>query len=246
MIFDLLDVSRYLDLEVPVLCSQFNNLSLKNRSLVSEIDLLLIKLLDCIAVIDRFFKTGNFLFQVLIVWVWLESIFLFLGLKHVGLNLFIHLIDDCFDGFVGDGIKFLANIFDTDFVEHFSDEELGLFIFLLFLLLGLFVDFVFVGSTFLLNVFELLRECFDFVVIGIFGCFGDLLFLSKWWAIVLNGFGCFELLGIGSLLCFGLGGLEMFGFFLGLRGEVGLILSFFLDGDKGRQLLFLLVVHGWE
>jgi hypothetical protein len=36
----------------------------------------------------------------------------------------------------------------------------------------------------------------------------------------------------------------MFGFFLWLRGKIGLILSFFLDRDKRRKLLFLFVVHG--
>ena len=243
VIFNLLNVSWNLYLKVSVLCSQFDDFSLKNRSLVSEVDFLLIKFLDSVTVVNRFLKTCDFLLQMLIVWIRLERIFFFLGLQHISLDFFVHLVDDCFDSFVSDGIKFLTDVFDADLVEHFSDEKLGLFIFLLFLLFRLFVDFVFVGCSFLLNVFELLWERFDFVVELIFGCFGVLLFLTKLWSIVLDGFRGFELLGVGSLLCFGLSGLEMFGFFLGLRGEVGLVLSFLFDGDKGRELLFLLVVH---
>ena len=106
--------------------------------------------------IDRFLKAGTLLLQMLVAWIGLEGILLFLGLQHVSLDFFVHLVDDCFDSFVSDGIEFFADVFDADFVEHFSDEELGLFIFLLFLLFRLFVDFVFVGCALLLNVFELL------------------------------------------------------------------------------------------
>ncbi len=243
VIFYLLNVSWNLYLEVSILCSQFYDFSLKNCSFVSKVYLLLIKFLNSVTVIDRFLKASNLLLQMLVVWIGLEGIFFFMGLQHVSLDFFVHLVDDCFDSFVSDGIEFFTDVFDADFVKHFSDEELGLFIFLLFLLFRLFVDFVFVGCALLLNVFELLWESFDFVIDLIFSCFGVLLFLTKLWSIVLDGFWSFELLGVGTLLGFGLCRLEMFGFFLGLRGEVWLVLSFLLDGDKGRELLFLFVVH---
>ncbi len=184
--------------------------------------------------VDGFWKASNLLFQMLIVWVWLQSILFFLGLQHITLDFFVHLVNDCFDSFISYRIQFLTDVFDTYFIEHLSDEELWLFIFLFFLLLRLFVDFVFICCGFLLNIFELLRECFDFVVKLIFGCFGVLLFLTERRSTILDRFRGFELFGIRSLLSFRLGGLKMFRFFLGLRGEIRLILFFLFDGDKGR------------
>ena len=62
MVFNLLNVSGNFDLKVSVLGSKFDDFPFKDCSFVSEIDLLLIKFLDCIAMVNGFLETGNLLF----------------------------------------------------------------------------------------------------------------------------------------------------------------------------------------
>ena len=191
-----------------------------------------------------FLQIGDFLFKMLIVLICTESVLFFLGLQFITFDFLLHLIDDSFDSFIGDRIKFLTDVLNTNFVKHFCNKEFRFFIFLLLFFLGFFVSWFLLGCGLLLIIFELLRKslCF-FVILLIFRSLWILFFLVKRRTISLEGLGCFGLLNIRALLSLGLGWEEMFGFLLRLRSEVRLVLSLLLDGYKRRKLLFLFVLH---
>lgn len=95
--------------------------------------------------IDRLFEVCDLLFKMLVVGIGHQCVFLLLCFEFVAIDLFFHLINDCLDGFVCYGVKFLTDVFDADLVQHFGDQELRLFIFLLFLLFGFLVGVLFLG-----------------------------------------------------------------------------------------------------
>jgi len=58
---------------------------------------------------------------MLIVWIGQKSILFFLSLCLIPSYLILHLVNDCFNGFVCDWIKLLTDIFDTNFIKHLSN-----------------------------------------------------------------------------------------------------------------------------
>lgn len=241
--FYLLNASWNFDLQVSVFGSKFNDFSLKNCGFVSEVDFLLIEFLYCSTMIDGLFEVCDLLFKMLVVRIGHQCVFLLLCFEFVAIDFFFHLVNDCFDGFVCDGVKFLTDVFDADLIQHFGDQELGLFIFLLFFLFGFLVGVFLLGWWLLLDVLELLWKCLNFLILLILGGFGVLLFLIQKWAVWLDGFGSLWFFDAGTLLSFWEGRLEVFWFFLWLGCEIWLILSFFLNWNEWWQLLLLLVVH---
>lgn len=72
------------------------------------------------------------------------------------IDLVIHFADKFSDGFVGDWVKFLADVFGIDFAHHFIDKILGL--------LHLFLSVVHLPSLLLLLLLGDLMDVFELLV----------------------------------------------------------------------------------
>ena len=182
---------------------------------------------------------------MLIVRIGEKRILFFLSFSLISFNFLFHLINDSLDSFIGNWIKFLTDIFDADFVKHFSNKKLWLLILLLLLLLRLFVHGFLLCSWFLLYILEFLWKWFNFLVLKLLRCLRNLLLLVR------ASFGClilwqFRLLckvSFWTLLGFWLSSLEILGFLIGLRSVIRLSLLLFLNGNQRRKLLLLLELH---
>lgn len=90
---------------------------------------------------------------MLIVGVGRKRVFFSGGVALEVIYFVVHFADEFSDGFVGDWVKFLADVFGIDFAHHFVDKVLGL--------LHLFLSVVHLPSLLLLLLLGDLMDVFE-------------------------------------------------------------------------------------
>ena len=223
------DAAVDLELESEVLLLEGDDGVLKHGYLVAEVDLFVVEFFDGDAAVDGRLGALYFLLEVLVVGVGGQRVLVPGGVALEVVDLVVHLADEFPDGLVGDRVQFLADVLGIDLAHHLVDEVLGL-LHLLLAVVHLPSLLLFLLFSHLVDVLELLVELLALLLarhqphVPL-----HLLLLLLHHLPGLRGEDAQRFLVRGGLLGTGL--------------VVANFLPFFGDGEKRRQLLFVLKVH---